>query len=651
MDAEVFLSMEEVSELEGLKYDTINKKVQRMQLKAVKISVVGRKGFEYRIALDQLSEKAKCRYYSQQKKVDIPDKEETSRYNNTTIEDLTKEQRQEINFWKKIINDWRAFISEYPKKKTEKTSEFVHMWNTLNHDKQISVRTLNLKWQKQKQYGDIALADARVQSVKKGESSINTIVWDVFLQWWLDEAQPGVKTVRDIVEAWASMEMPELLPIPALPSFYRAVKKVPDTVTKYYRYGNKQFEDDCLPYLIRDYETINSNDVWSSDYHTLDVFVKDDITGEVYRPHLVVWFDTRSRKILSAVLRRSSDSDGVVIAFRKAVMKYGIPEMIYLDNGREFLASDFGGRGIRKTDENIKDEYGKTILERCHVEMHNAKVANGKAKAVERCFKTLKITFSKFFNTYTGGRPAERPERMGEVMNKDNIENIPLLSEVRQKLEAYFEGWYNEKPSTAEGLKGKSPNDCYVANLMKKRTATKEQLNLMLLRNEKLQKIKENGVFVKVGSKEIYFYNEKFLKYPTNTKVFVRYDPEDLSKVRIYDENDIFLMEAERFITGSYNFDDSTENIKKLEHIKKQAKQFVSSYKKAVNVPNANEVILKKAEENMKDIDREYTAKVIEIVRGEQQQNDFINKAVGDDDVIDLKRMVENAKKRKGEKI
>lgn len=440
--------------------------------------------------------------------------------------------------------------------------------------------------------------------------------------------------------------MPEVLPLPSEGSFYRAVKKLPDSVVKYYRCGNKVFEDECLPYLKRDYESIDSNEIWSSDYHTLDVFVRDDFTGEVYRPHLVVWFDVRSRKILSACLRKSSDADGVIIAFRKAVEKYGIPEMVYLDNGREFLVSDFGGRGVRKTSEKTKDEYGKTILERCGVIMHNAKVANGRAKAVERCFKTVKITFSKFFNTYTGGRPAERPERMKQVMDKSNIKNIPLLSEVREKIYTYFEGWYNEKPSSAEGLNGKSPNECYKENLFKKRTATKEQLNLMLLRTERLQKIKENGVLIKVGDKEIYFRNLDFLTLPKDIKVFVRYNPEDLSKVRIYDQNDVFLMEAQRWNKGGYGFGDDVDSIKQLERAKKQAKKIIDAYKKDT-APEAKEVMYKKAKENIENADENYMSKVIEIVKCEEEQNDF-NMAVGDV-VIDLERMIENAKKRKGD--
>lgn len=290
----IFLTMTEVAQYENLEYGTVNKQVQRNKFKAIKVSSNNGKDFEYRISLDQLTEKAQRRYYAKQKNIAISQSEEESKYKNMTIETLTDKQREEIGFWKKVIKNWQTFISQYPKQKTEKTDEFVHMWNITNPDKKISARTLNRKFEKQKEYGDIALTDCRLQSHKKGETAINEIVWDVFLQWYLDEAQPGVKTVYNIIQAWVELEMPEVLPLPSEACFYRAVKKLPDAVVKYYRCGNTSFENECLPYLKRDYENIDSNEIWSSDYHTLDVFVKDDFTGEVYRPHLVVWFDVRS---------------------------------------------------------------------------------------------------------------------------------------------------------------------------------------------------------------------------------------------------------------------------------------------------------------------------------------------------------------------
>lgn len=41
-------------------------------------------------------------------------------------------------------------------------------------------------------------------------------------------------------------------------------------------------------------------------------------------------------------------TQSTLVALRKGILKYGIPENIYVDNGREFLTYDIGGLGHRK---------------------------------------------------------------------------------------------------------------------------------------------------------------------------------------------------------------------------------------------------------------------------------------------------------------
>ena len=628
--------MNEAAKLECVDYDTIRKRIQNGNLKAIKVKTNTKRGFEYRIALENLSPQAQKRYAAQQKRLAKAKEEKI-----LTVESLNEQQKADIVFWKNVLNKWNTYVSKFPKQKTEATKDFVNSWNMVN-DRKISERSLHRKEKIQKELGDVGLADLRHQSYKKGQSKLDGEVWEAFKAYYLNQGKPGIATICELLTNYYKIENPELLPLPSTTTFARKVKQIPDCIIKYYREGDRAYKEDCLPYLIRDYERIESNEVWSSDYHTLDFFVKDDVTGEVFRPHLNVWFDTRSRKILSCTLRKSADSDGVVIAFRKAVEKWGLPQSVYLDNGREFLTSDFGGRGRRKTDD--KSDYGMTILERCGVVMHNARVAHGQSKAVERCFKTTKKMFSNFFKTYTGGRPEERPEQLGDVLKKDK--EIPLLSEVRTEVELFFEGYYNERPSEAEGLHGKCPNDCYAENLFKKRTATQEQLNLMLLRTEKLQKIKENGVFVKVGKKEIYFYNESFVTFEPNKKVYVRYNPENLESVRVYDENDVFLLEAKRWVTGGFDFGlgSDTESIKEVERAAKVITEFAKKYKGNTNVPTAREVIKMTAESNvLKNASRDYRTKVIELAISEEKTFEDMDKAVGGDEVmIDFAEMTKN---------
>lgn len=644
---EALLTLKEVAELEHKDYDTINKQVQRNKLSAVKILTESRKGFEYRIPFSELSEKAKARYYARLQQVEQPvleEQEKLEKYEQS-IENLTGEQRDEIAFWKRAIESWRRYIADFPKQKTEKTKEFIKIFNTMNPDRAISERTLRHKYKLYKEHGDIALADHRKNRKDRGKTKIDPILQSVFEQWWLDENQPSAAYIYTLVKAWAELEMPQLLPLPSYDSFYRLTKNIPESVVKYFRYGEKVFTDECAVYIRRMYDNLESNDIWSADYHTLDMFVRDDLSGKIFRPHVVVWLDVRSRKILSMVLCESSNSDGVIVAFRKAAKVWGLPREVYLDNGREFLVRDFGGRGKRKTDE--KASYGTTMLERLNIRMTNARVRNGRAKVIERSFRQFSEEFSKLYITYTGGSPDKRPERHAIVMKDEK--NIPLRSEVEKELWTYIEGWYNCRESKAEGLYGKSPNECYQENIIKKRTATAEELDLITLRTSRLQKVKRNGVFLKFGDNTIWFYDTDLVFNYLGHQVYVCYDPGDLSQVIIRDEQERRIGIATMLEVGGYNKEMDKETIKKVKSLENQHRNLVKDYKASkveeFEAPQALDVLMRKAQQNIDNSEINYDAKIIEAFTSKEKT--AIPAAVGDDNIVNFDRMINNAKKRR----
>lgn len=642
----VLLTIDEVASLEGLSYQAIRKRVNTNKLQAVKEPIQTGRGYQYRISLSDLSEKAQMRYLKEQGK-SLPDKPIEQWHEGKTLEDLSAKQREQVTEWINIIRDWQAYIAPYKGKTTQKTKEFIKKYNTENPDKKITERTLRHKWKLYREHGEVALADGR-SDARPNQSSIPDIAWSVFLQWWLDEGQPTVTDTYRLLKAWAEMDRPELLPLPAVDSFYRRIKELPKPVVDYFRHGMKVFNDECLSYVYRLYTWLDSNDVWISDYHTLDFFVRDDITGKIFRPHVVIWMDVRGRKVLSMSICETANSDGVVTSFRQAVKRFGIPKSVYLDNGREYLVHDFGGRGRRKTDKDA--DYGMGILERLGVTMVNAKAGNAQAKVIERFFRILGDQFSRLMKTYCGSSPEKRPERLAKILKKSD--NIPLVSEIKEDLWLYFEGWYNCQKSNAEGLNGKTPNECYAENLYTKRTATADELNLMLLRSARSQKVKRNGVELRFGEVKLWYYHPELVEMYLGKSVYLRYDPEDLRSVRVYDEDERFLVEAQLLEPGGYAGEKDKEAIKRVARMQKEQKERVKDYMdklSEIEAPDPKDVLRRKAIMNIENDRTKYEATVLEPVNFNTVP--ALEVAAGqEENLIDIERMIRNARRGKGEK-
>ena len=565
---------------------------------------------------------------------------------------LTDKQKEKAYLWEAILRTWREYVENFNRKETDATDEFVKEYNKKG-EVEISKRTLYRKWNVYKDRGICALADFRGKKNATG-NEIDEEVWNIFQDWYLDINKPKIAFLYKALTYHFEMEKPELLPLPSETTFRRAIeRKIPKSVITYFREGKKVWTDECAYYLRRDYSSLSSNDIWTSDYHTLDFFVKDDVTGDIYRPHLVIWSDIKSRKILSMRLRRSSDSDGVFLSLREAVKKYGAPEMVYLDNGREFLSSDIGGRGRRKKD--INADYGKTLFERLKIKMVNAKVANGRAKIAERQFNTITNQFARMIKTYCGNKPTTRPEGHVDILKDEK--NIPLLSEIENELREYIEGYYNNIESNAEGLEKTSPNKAYEKYLLKKRTLTDTMLDELLLRTTKLQTYKRNGVYVQIGNTKVYFYDSDITMKYLDKKVYVRYDPDKLTEVIIEDEKGRYIGRAKREITGGYGLANDTEAIKYLGKTNKKLEKIVKDYKKVeemIDVPSVREVINKKSKDMIRTNNEIYYAKVIEPILNNNINEKYTNKkAVGAENItenmIDFERMIENARKNKEE--
>lgn len=646
-----YLTVKEVAEIKGCSVQYIKKIVLNGEIKS-EISTNQNNRKKYLIPIKELTPQEQIKYYKQ-KGLSIPDdlipkSRVKPERQHKTLEEFSAEQREDIAFWIRIINAWDEYCSKSKLQKVAATEKFVQIQQVTNPDINISKGILYRKKAALKADDLAGLIDNR-GSWKKGKSTIPEDVWQCFLSFYLDEAQHPIKACYEYTEIWMKQEAPQFLPLPSYAAFYRKIQTdIPKPVEVLGRQGEKAFRDRCAPYIKRTYEGMVSNEWWIADNHTFDVQTKGE-DGKLHRLYLTAFFDARSGIFTGCYVTSAPSSQATLIALRKGILKYGIPDNIYVDNGREFLTFDVGGLGHR-TKKSQKDKFAPPpVFERLGVKMTNAIVRNAKAKIIERRFRDVKDRLSRLFPTYTGGNVVEKPERLKKVI-KDS-DNIPTDYEFTQAVEDILTYYFNEQPysGAVSSDSGKSRMQVYKENLSVKRVAAEEDLNLMLMRSTRSQKVGRRGVHIKIAGEQLDYFNDELILNHIGESVYCRYDPENIAQVRIYDLNDNYIMTAPTDNEAVLEYGASKDavalalaKVKKLEKITKQTLK--ASTVTAFGRKTALELVLSEAQRNKENAD-EYNPKIIKVHQADEKQNE-LPQAVGQIIKIDRAKMIRNIESR-----
>lgn len=647
----IYLTVKEVAELKNCSKQNIQLAALNRDIFAKKEKISNNR-YRYLIPLEELTPKEQIKYYKSHN-IEIPEELLAGRKPKVQrphkeLDEFTAEQREEIAFWIRTINSWDEYCAKSKLQKVAATEKFVQMQQVTNPDLNISKGILYRKKSALKADDLAGLIDNR-GSWKKGKSTIPEEVWQCFMSFYLDEAQHPIKACYEYTEMWMRQEAPQFLPLPSYAAFYRKVQTaIPKPVEVLGRQGEKAFRDRCAPYIKRTYEGMASNEWWIADNHTFDVQTQGE-NGGLHRLYLTAFFDARSGIFTGCYVTDAPSSQATLIALRKGILKYGIPDNIYVDNGREFLTFDVGGLGHR-TKKSQKDKFSPPpVFERLGIKMTNAIVRNAKAKIIERRFRDVKDRLSRLFPTYTGGNVVERPERLKKVI-KDS-DNIPTDFEFTQAVEDILTYYMNEKPysGAVNSDTGKSRMQVYKENLSVKRVAAEEDLNLMLMRSTRSQKVGRRGVHITIAGEKLDYFNDDLILNHIGESVYCRYDPENISQVRIYDLNDNYIMTAPTDNEAVLEYGASKDavaqalaKVKKLEKITKQTLK--ASTVTAFGRKTALELVLSETQINKENAE-EYNPKIIKVHQTDEKQND-LPQAVGQIVKIDRAKMIKNIESR-----
>ncbi len=607
----------------------------------------GRRGKSYLIPLVNIEPELQKKYQRRLARQHSKEMKEAAAPESPNMELYTEEERAEITLWKQILAEWNVFRNEYRDKNGNRNmaeADEIHVKALMERypDMKFSRRILQRRDQYLRERGEGALADRRGKHDNHGRV-IDDYVFGIFENFYLDQSRKSVRKCMELTELQLkNRDMADLLPLPSETTFAREVgRSIPVPVLKYYRFGDKAMRDECGLYIKRSYRDLNSNDIWVCDNHTFDVFIHEEGVKKPARVYLTGFLDVRSRKMVGWYVTTAPSSDATLAALRRGIERYGIPKVIYSDNGREFLTHDIGGRGFRRSAKTDGHE-PPTILQNLGIEFRTAMVRNARAKIIERAFLDVKNDFSKLFEGYTGGTILERPERLKKT-GKD-AENFIMRDEFTKYVDIFIQGYFNKRSHFGEGMDGKTRDDVYAECLVEKRTATTDELNLMMLRNSRPVKVNRNGLKLGINGKDLYFISAELLYHHFGEQVYYRYNPDDLKEVRVYDESDRFIGTAQQIATLSY-FATKEEVQREMQKIRSFEKM-VKAYKKNSGIETDSELtlIMEEAARKMalgEDID----PKVIVPIRSSEQP--ALAEAVGNSERIDYTEALERLRKAK----
>ena len=602
------------------------------------------------VDLSSLTQQEQLRYYkSHGKEIPeelLPKRKPKAVRPHKELDEFTANQREEIALWIGILKAWDEYCKKSKLQKVPATEKFVQVQQKINPGLNISKGILYRKKSALKADDLAGLIDNR-GSWKKGTSSIPDIAWECFLYFYLDQAQYSIQACMEYTEMWLQQEAPEYLPLPNYSSFYRRVQTdIPKPLEIMGREGMKAFNDRCGTYIRRTYEGMMSNEWWIADNHTFDVMTKGK-DGQIHRLYLTAFFDARSGIFTGCYVTSAPSSQATLIALRKGILKYGIPENIYVDNGREFLTRDVGGLGHRQK-KSTKNEFNPPpVFQRLGIHMTNAIVRNAKAKIIERRFRDVKERLSKLFSTYTGGNVLEKPERLKSVLKSDSV---PTDEEFTKAVEDILTYYFNERAYSGAVSKdsGKTRMRVFEENLHEKRVASEADLNLLLMRSTRSQKVGRRGVHVKIAGESIDYTCDELKTLYFDKSVYCRYDPENMATVRVYDLDDNYLMtvpaENEAILEYGASKDKIARAVKKTRSFEKLTReQLKATAVTSLGKKTALELVLAAAEENKANA-HEIQPKVVKLFSA----NEDMKLAVGQTEVvtIDKAKMIRNVEKR-----
>ncbi len=162
--------------------------------------------------------------------------------------------------------------------------------------------------------------------------------------------------------------------------------------------GDQHYTADHKAYIQSEPDSFNPGEAWEADDHNIDCWCKLP-SGRVVRPVLSAWLDWRSRVLVGWKVVAQGNQDSVLLAFREGAKQFGLPSVVFVDNGKNFSSYTWRGnqpkrRRCARDREFIERAEGLFNMLEVDARWVTPYSPNSKAR-VERFFRTLEARISQ----------------------------------------------------------------------------------------------------------------------------------------------------------------------------------------------------------------------------------------------------------------
>ena len=339
------------------------------------------------------------------------------------------------------------------------------------------------------------------------------------------------------------------------------------------RDGEKALSDKVEPYIKRDASLLEVGDILVADGHKLAFQVINPFTGKPCRATLVGFLDWKSTALVGYEIMLEENTQCIASALRNAIINLNmIPKVVYQDNGRAFRAKYF-------TDDKGFTELGfQGLYSKLGIETVFARPYNARAKVIERFFKEFQEGFEKLLPSYIGSSIQNKPAYLmrNEKFHK-NLHNdfIPTIEETIKMIDMWL-SFKNSQPC---------PNapDKTIAEVLECRKKQNIDINMLdgLMLATEVKTIQRNGIrFLNCD-----YFEERL--YGFKSKVLIKYNLFDLTKIKVFTPKGEYLCTAER-VTETHpmakllgdvkDFEDYKQKIVRQRKLKKKTIESVKKY-------------------------------------------------------------------------